>query len=443
MAIDFKNYDLTNPMGLLNLQPKQQFQVNPMQVQQAQNNFQMNPMELQVDPMQVQQAQMKQAQEQQAMMDRRQRAGSMMLALSDVLKGRDPSAGVMQRQKMLENAQIKRQEQEKEKRQMESTVGYLKSQGATDAQINLFKDNPALANAYITSTFKPSTDRKIIKGGDDYNYYADTGERVLPNVTKTETTSSVSNPLRTVTKGGKVEYNIRDLDLTDEKLQEINTGGSVVQPLGFTEKFESSKDVDFSPIKSKYLATQNIIIKTSELSQKFADEPLSALAVGGVSQYVDSLIQNLDAGADLLSSAKDKKSYQYVQNTSKSLSGKDFTDAIKQASQASGVAESRIRDLGYLFAAARGQEGRGLSDKDFENALKIVSGGVGATGRGAVLKDVSNSLREEFYRDINFDISTSENPAYVEKLQGLPELPFYIDPFAQQTTGTADPLGIR
>ena len=107
------------------------------------------------------------------------------------------------------------------------------------------------------------------------------------------------------------------------------------------------------------------------------------------------------------------------------------------------MAESRIRDLGYLFAAARGQEGRGLSDKDFENALKIVSGGVGATGRGAVLKDVSNSLREEFYRDINFDISTSENPAYVEKLQGLPELPFYIDPFAQQTTGTADPLGIR
>ena len=113
MAIDFKNYDLTNPMGLLNLQPKQQFQVNPMQVQQAQNNFQMNPMEFQVDPMQVQQAQMKQAQEQQALMDRRQRSGSMMLALSDVLKGRDPSAGVMQRQKILQDSQEKRQEQEK------------------------------------------------------------------------------------------------------------------------------------------------------------------------------------------------------------------------------------------------------------------------------------------------------------------------------------------
>ena len=125
MAIDFKNYDLTNPMGLLNLQPKQQFQVNPMQVQQAQNNFQMNPMEFQVDPMQVQQAQMKQAQEQQALMDRRQRSGSMMLALSDVLKGRDPSAGVMQRQKILQDSQEKRQEQEKdsqEKRQEQEKI---------------------------------------------------------------------------------------------------------------------------------------------------------------------------------------------------------------------------------------------------------------------------------------------------------------------------------
>ena len=35
------------------------------------------------------------------------------------------------------------------------------------------------------STVFPSTDRKIIKGGDGYNYYADTGERVLPGVKQT------------------------------------------------------------------------------------------------------------------------------------------------------------------------------------------------------------------------------------------------------------------
>lgn len=246
--------------------------------------------------------------------------------------------------------------------------------------------------------------------------------------------SAVSDPLRTITKGGKVVKNIRDSELTAQTIKEINESGQVIQPLGFTEKFESSEDVDFSPIKSKYLATQNIIIKASELAQKFVDEKSSALAVGTAAQFVDGLIQNLDAGSDLLSSAKDTRAYKYIQETSKSLEGKDFTDAIQKASVASGVTASRIRDLAYLFAAARGQEGRGLSDKDYENALKIVAGGTGPVGRSEVLKDVSNSLRDEFYRDINFDIATSENKAYVERLQELPELPYYIDPFKQQMT---------
>jgi len=253
--------------------------------------------------------------------------------------------------------------------------------------------------------------------------------------------SAVSDPLRTVTVGGKVDYNIRDSKLTDEKIQEINKAGAVIQPLGFTEKFESSKDVDFSPIKSKYLATQNIIIKASELADKFVSEPSSALAVGTAAQFIDGVIQNIDAGVNLLSNAKDTKVYKYIQDTSTSLEGKDFSDLIQKASEASGVSGSRIRDLAYLFAAARGQEGRGLSDKDYENALRIVAGGVGASGRSAVLKDVSNSLRDEFYRDINFDIATSENEAYVNKLKELPELPYYVDPFIQQpipTTQTTD-----
>tara|TARA_X000000950_G_scaffold269577_1_gene348388 strand:- start:4945 stop:6216 length:1272 start_codon:yes stop_codon:yes gene_type:complete len=248
--------------------------------------------------------------------------------------------------------------------------------------------------------------------------------------------SAVSDPLRTITMGGKVVKNVRDSELTQEEIQKINEAGQVIQPLGFTEKMESSKDVDFSPIKSKYLATQNIIIKASELADKFVNEPSSALAVGTAAQFIDGVIQNIDAGSNLLSNAKDKKVYKYIQDTSTSLEGKDFSDLIQKASQASGVSGSRIRDLAYLFAAARGQEGRGLSDKDYENALKIVTGGVGAAGRSAVLKDVSTSLRDEFYRDINFDISTSENEAYVNQLKGLPELPYYVDPYLKQQTST-------
>lgn len=331
-------------------------------------------------------------------------------------------------------------EQQEEEQRRKALIGTLPKEQRD--LIDLFGKD-ALSLIYA----KPS-DRKIIKGADGFNYYADTGDRVLPEVQGAK--SSVSDPLRTITMDGKVIKNVRDSELTPDSIKEINESGQVIQPLGFTEKFESTKDVDFAPIKEKYLATENIIIKTSELAEKFAAEPSSALAVGRATQFVDGIIKNIDAGGEILNKAKDTKVYEYMQNTSTSLEGKDFSGAIAQASKASGVAESRIRDLAYLFAAARGQTGRGLSDKDYENALKIVTGGVGAEGRIAVLQDVATGLRDEYYRAINFDISTSENEDYVNKLKGLPQLPNFINPFTQPQTeisntnlnGT-DPLGIR
>lgn len=358
---------------------------------------------------------------------KQQQIGLFLTALSDALGQRDPVAGTMQRQAMLQGQQ-KQAEQDKLLQQL--------------AQDPRYADQIKLLKAGLDPRLAAGGERKIREDVAGVPRYTDTGERVFPGVEIPEK-SAVSDPLRTITMGGKVVKNVRDSELTSEEIQKINEAGQVIQPLGFTEKFESSKDVDFSPIKSKYLATENIIVKTSELAQKFVDNPSSALAVGSATQFIDGIIQNIDVGGNLLSGAKNKRAYEYVQKTSKSLGGKDFTDAIQKASRDTGVASSRIRDLAYLFAAARGQEGRGLSDKDYENALKIVAGGVGPSGRIAVLKDVANSLRNEFYRDINFDIATSENAAYVNKLKGLPELQYFADPVLQQPTPTTSSSNIE
>jgi len=330
------------------------------------------------------------------------------------LQGVNPTAYDIQQQQLLQV-----QEDENRKRQLIASL-------PEDIQriYGVYGPDAAFKAQYGTDKAKPTS----------YQEYAltdDTPTREEYTQFLQSKRSSVSDPLRTITMGGKVIKNVRDSELTPEFIKEINESGQVVQPLGFTEKFESSKDVDFAPIKSKYLATQNIIIKTSELAEKFATEPSSALAIGKATQFVDGIIKNIDAGGEILSKAKDTKVYKYIQNTSTSLEGKDFTSKIADASKASGVAESRIRDLAYLFAAARGQTGRGLSDKDYENALKIVTGGVGASGRIAVLEDVATGLRDEFYRDINFDIDTSENEAYANRLKGLPLLPSFINPFTQ------------
>lgn len=354
-------------------------------------------------------------------MTRNQKIGYMLAAVSDAFAGRDVAGRAMQRaQAFRQQAEVDRQRQEALRKQeliaslpedIQRIYGVYGPDAAYKAQYGTAKAKPTSYQEYALTDDTPTR--------EEYTQFLQSKR------------SSVSDPLRTITMGGKVIKNVRDSQLTPEFIKEINESGQVVQPLGFTEKFESSKDVDFAPIKSKYLATQNIIIKTSELAEKFATEPSSALAVGKATQFVDGIIKNIDAGGEILSKAKDTKAYKYIQNTSTSLEGKDFTSSITQASKASGVAESRIRDLAYLFAAARGQTGRGLSDKDYENALKIVTGGVGASGRTAVLEDVATGLRDEFYRDVNFDIGTSENEGYVNKLEKLPQLPSFINPFTQ------------
>src|SRR6056300_1048842 len=97
-------------------------------------------------------------------------------------------------------------------------------------------------------------DDKILEDVQGVKRYASgskMGQRVFPEV-EIPVKGAASDPLRTVTIGGKVDYDIRDSKLTDDKVKEINESGAVIQPLGFTEKFESSKDVDFGPVKNKY-----------------------------------------------------------------------------------------------------------------------------------------------------------------------------------------------
>lgn len=93
-------------------------------------------------------------------MVRRQRAGNMMLALSDVLRGQDPSQGVMQRQKMLQ-AQAQQAEQEAQTQRM------LASMTPEQRQIYNMK-KMGLPDSYIQSQFYPKQEKK---GTQRYTVY--------------------------------------------------------------------------------------------------------------------------------------------------------------------------------------------------------------------------------------------------------------------------------
>ena len=217
-----------------------------------------------------------------------------------------------------------------------------------------------------------------------------------------------------------------------EKIAELQDQGFLVGNLATPQGAPTSgQKSPFDAIYDQYVATNKIINATSGLAQKYFAEPTSALALGNAAKFVDSLYTNLTALGDFARKGKDNQAAQDVEKGI-SISGKDYTDRIKEVSIATGVAQSRVRDLAYLFAAARGQTGRGLSDKDYENALMIVSGGVGVEGKIAVLQDVSNRLSEELAYDLNLaKLRYSDDEKFMSEYNKLPEIQKFVNPLIQ------------
>ena len=205
--------------------------------------------------------------------------------------------------------------------------------------------------------------------------------------------------------------------------------GNLATPSGAPTS--SGQKNPFDKLYDQYVATNKIINATSGLAQKYFDEPTSALALGGAVKFVDSLYTNLTALGDFARKGKNNQAAQDVERGI-SISGRDYTSKIKKVSIATGVTESRVKDLAYLFAAARGQTGKGLSDKDYENALLIVSGGVGVQGKIAVLEDVSNRLSEELAYDLNLaKLRYSDDEKFMSEYNKLPKMQKFVNPLIQ------------
>lgn len=279
-----------------------------------------------------------------------------------------------------------------------------------------YADRIRLIEAGIDPRMLVGAERKIVEGADGYKYYVnpdESYERVFPKVKKPQK-SAVVDPLRTITKGGKVVQNIRDSELTKEKLDEIQLAGQVVQPLGYTEKLESSVEEVFSdenqPFADKWQATNVLHENLQNYSNELAKMDEAALSgVGSTSKFVTSIVQNTQGFLNLAS--EETKSFYndaLAKNSYATTEGSDYTERLKTVANQYGVNESQVRDLAYLFAAARGQEGRGLSDKDYENALQIVSGGVGKEGKIAVIQNVYDRLGGEASLLVNNRIRTLE-----------------------------------
>ena len=358
----------------------------------------------------------------------------MLYALGGALGGKD----IGQSAAAFQQIQAQRQAQEQQKKQRESLVGWLQSQGATPDQINLFKDNPTLANAYITSTFqqpKSSAERFGIVDKTTGKRAGD-GSILKSEAEKWKQSNQDPNlmlvPLAAdATKDQKEKYyqvvgplNERlRISTMDDYFKGMESGlypaGSTVVniPTGTEAPKSQVENIELfsaenKPYAERWQATSTLHSSLQGYADNLAKSDEAALTgVGATVKYVDGLIQNTKG---FLKLASDDTQNFYnnakAEDTYKTIEGQDFTKRLQYISNTYGVNESKVRDLAYLFAAARGQTGRGLSDKDYENAIQIVSGGVGKEGKIAVIQDVYNRLGGEISGAVEDRINLLNDP---------------------------------
>ena len=402
---------------------------------------------------------------------KRQRYGNMMLALSDVLRGKDPSAGVMQRQALIDAEQ-------KEAERKAALKDIINNSNLIPPSMK------GLAGLYPEAVIKSilsrsGTDKTTLERFgiyDNKGILVDTVNKGdIDKINKTEANPGlVVGQLRSKTPGQsgnqKMElFSVTDgdgnrietiADPTKEDIDALNKSGYFLNklptPTDRGKGFDSGKPIEYkgwndeNGLKSRYFATNDLINTGERLLKQLADNPNSVLTVGDFAQAYKR------AEAELGAISSRPQNY-----TSHLKEGQK--DKIANLAKEAAVSESMLLDFTFQIAAARGQTGRGLSDKDFIIFQIIISAGTTAEQKAAALSSFIDGIASEvqtsmktnydFYSTrLNRDPEDKEAITFVQGIDDLRTMPFktVTNPFVQTTPSTAtnstngnDPLGIR
>mgnify|MGYP003321974766 CR=1 FL=1 len=157
-----------------------------------------------------------------------------------------------------------------------------------------------------------------------------------------------------------------------EKLTNLPTG---TEPAGSLELSDYKDWSGEDGLKTKHMATRQLVRTGQRLLDNLFEKPKTVLTVGDFAQMYERVKAEVGAIGGR------PKDY-----TKHLVGGKiDKQAAIKELAQGSAKTESMLLDFTFQIAKARGQEGKGLSDRDFEIFQKIISAGLTADQKAAAL----------------------------------------------------------
>lgn len=244
-----------------------------------------------------------------------------------------------------------------------------------------------------------------------------------------------------VDENGTFIENLDEKDWVKRKAAGTLPPGSKLQNLGTGIKAADSgparMDKLFAPTQEQFIAGEVLITGLSDTAKILAENPAIANDVvrGGAKVY--SFIQsNVKGFDDLITRGQNSAVYNDVSKSKTSYDSKrDWSTEIDSLVSATGITESRIIDMAFALSAAKGQEGKGLSDRDFQNAIDMLSKGYNVDQKIDLFNDIAGRITTEF--NIGRRVMISQNPAMQDRYNALGDLSSFVDPRLQQTPSPA------
>lgn len=219
----------------------------------------------------------------------------------------------------------------------------------------------------------------------------------------------------------------------DGKIKNMPMQGSIeIGVQGQFKDFESTVNTVKTDLLTRDVNTRKAISAIGNAINFVQENPAANTITAGVAAFTNEVKAEINSALSILGKGK-------IDDPSVLNLG-TYDSTFEELGIKSNVLKSKFLDLAYVVAAARGQKGRALSDKDIANFIRIIgSGSADYKSVVATLTDLQKRLADEY---------AIEHNVFAEQYDNIDSIPsdYLLKPIGEyrdDTGGLVNPFDVK
>ena len=219
----------------------------------------------------------------------------------------------------------------------------------------------------------------------------------------------------------------------DGKIKNMPMQGSIeVSVAGPIKDFESTVNTVKTDLLTRDVNTRKAISAIGNAINFVQENPSANTITASVAAFTNEVKAELFGALNVLGKGKI--------NDPSVLNVETYNSTFEELGIKSNVLKSKFLDLAYVVAAARGQKGRALSDKDIDRFIRIIgSGSADYKSVVATLTDLQKRLADEY---------AIEHNVFAEQYEDIDSVPsdYLLKPIGEyrdDTGGLVNPFDVK